>query len=193
MRVERTVRPYSIRPAVPGDGPAAAQVVETVFREYGFGFDDDYMSDLYNLGEHFLAKGNAFWVATLKEPAEGLEKDAIIGTCAVELYSLLPGQPGTTVLHEGTVRAAGSDCSLERLYVLPSARNLGLGSDLLRLAIQHGLSHSRTWMEIWSDKKLTLAHRLYEQFGAIRVGERICNDPDQSPEWGMALELKKAN
>jgi hypothetical protein len=44
-------------------------------------------------------------------------------------------------------------------------------------------------MEIWSDKKLLDGHRLYEKVGAVLVGERLCHDPDQSPEWGLVLDL----
>jgi GNAT superfamily N-acetyltransferase len=129
-------------------------------------------------------------VAELESDLPELEQGTIIGTCGLELFRSFPGTPGFTTLIEGDVRAAGADCSLERLYVLPKARNLGIGSALLRTAIKKGLEEKRTRMEIWSDKKLTLAHELYERFGAIRVGERICDDPDESPEWGMALELK---
>lgn len=185
-----TVRPFSIRPATAADGLAAASVVEPVFREYGFTWDKEYMSDLYDLDGHYLSNGHEFWVATLEIDLPEVTKGTIVGTCGLELFPRFPGSPGTTTLIDDEVRAAGADCSLERLYVLPDARNLGLGSALLRTAIQKGLDEARAWMEIWSDKKLTLAHQLYERFGAIRVGERICDDPDESPEWGMALELK---
>jgi len=148
------------------------------------------MSDLYDLDGHYLSKGHGFWVAELDNEHAKLEKGAIVGTCGLELFPRLPGRPGIVAEIEGQVRVCGSECSLERLYVLPEGRDLGLGSALLRTAIKQALEEGRTWMEIWSDKKLTLAHQLYERFGAILVGERICDDPDKSPEWGMALELK---
>lgn len=148
------------------------------------------MADLYDLEGHYLSKGHGFWMAKLETDLQKVAKGIIVGTCGLELFPRLPGTPGTTLPIESQVRACGADCSLERLYVLPTARDLGLGSALLRTAIAHALEEGRTWMEIWSDKKLTLAHQLYERFGALRVGERICDDPDESPEWGMALELK---
>jgi hypothetical protein len=45
-------------------------------------------------------------------------------------------------------------------------------------------------MELWSDKRFEDAHRLYQKLGARVVGERICHDPDQSPEWGLAIDFK---
>jgi hypothetical protein len=44
-------------------------------------------------------------------------------------------------------------------------------------------------MEMWSDKRFEDAHRLYQKLGAEVVGERICHDPDQSPEWGLLLPV----
>ena len=42
----------------------------------------------------------------------------------------------------------------------------------------------------WSDKRFEEAHGLYAKVGMGRVGERICDDPDKSPEWGFALALR---
>lgn len=44
-------------------------------------------------------------------------------------------------------------------------------------------------MEIWSDKRFVEAHRLYQRLGAFVVADRICSDPDNSPEWGLLLPL----
>jgi hypothetical protein len=44
-------------------------------------------------------------------------------------------------------------------------------------------------MEIWSDKLLADAHRLYQRHGAEVVAERVHDDPDASAEWGLVLEL----
>ncbi len=113
----------------------------------------------------------------------------IVATCGLALFERLPGRFGELVRWEEEVRIGAADCSLERLYVRPSIRRAGLGSALLEHAIGEARRQGRKTMEIWSDKKLTLAHRLYERRGAIRVGDRICDDPDESPEWGMALAL----
>ena len=42
----------------------------------------------------------------------------------------------------------------------------------------------------WSDKRFEEAHGLYAKVGMEWVGERICDDSDESPEWGIALSLR---
>lgn len=171
---------FSIRPATGADSLAAANVVKAVFEEYGFTWDaEDYCADLYDLETHYIQAGNRFWVAE--------STGQIVATSALELFDVLPGQAGKAVVLEGKVRAAGSDCSLERLYVHPLARGAGLGRRLLETTINEARSLGRSAMEIWSDKKLENAHRLYGHYGALPIGDRICDDPDESPEWGFVL------
>jgi len=175
---------FSIRPAIQVDSPGVVGVIQAVYEEYGFSWEaDGYNADLYDLEGHYLAKGHRFWVA---EDDEG----TIRGTTALKVFNAIPGRDETT-LHGGKVRLVGADCSLERLYVHPLARRVGMGIALFELVIAEALRDGRTRMEIWSDKKLTKAHALYEKYGAVRVGDRICDDPDESPEWGMRLDLVK--
>ena len=83
----------------------------------------------------------------------------------------------------------GTDCSLERLYVLPSARGTGAGSALLVAAVSGARELAFRCMEIWSDKVLTEAHRFDERHGAEVVTERLNDDPDRSEEWGLVLTI----
>ena len=92
-------------------------------------------------------------------------------------------------MHQEKLRLAQADCSLERLYVRPEHRRSGIGRALFQTAIEEARSKSASLMEIWSDKRFQDAHRLYDRMGAVTVGERICDDPDHSPEWGLILEL----
>lgn len=79
--------------------------------------------------------------------------------------------------------------SLERLYVLSEARGSGAGSALLTAVVDEARRHDHDRLEIWSDKRFTDAHRLYERHGARVVGERVHDDPDSSPEWALAIEF----
>ncbi len=79
--------------------------------------------------------------------------------------------------------------SLERLYLLPSARGAGTGSLLLTAVAEEAREQGHRRLDIWTDKRLVNAHRLYERFGARRSGERINDDPDRSAEWGYTLAL----
>ena len=79
--------------------------------------------------------------------------------------------------------------SLERLYVLAEARGSGAGSALLAAVAAEARRRGHVQLEIWSDKRFTDAHRLYERHGARVVGERVHDDPDASHEWGLVLDL----
>ena len=172
-----------IRLATSKDGQAIADVIRPVYDEYGFTWDGDgYMADINDVEKHYFSLGGAFWI---------WEEDGTpLGVIGLEVFPTVPGKLGSTQLFEGRIRVCGADCSLERLYVLPEARRKGVGSQLAKVCMQKAADLSRRNMEIWSDKRLDKAHKLYQSFGAKAVGERICHDPDQSPEWGLLLPLK---
>jgi len=175
---------FSIRPATQADSHSVVQVIQAVYDEYGFSWEaEGYNADLYDLKGHYLDRGHRFWVA---ENANG----RVLGTTALKTFNEIPGEDGWQQFG-GKIRVAGADCSLERLYVHPDARRIGMGIALFELVVDEAQRDRRKRMEIWSDKKLTKAHALYEKYGAVRVGERICDDPDESPEWGMRLDLVK--
>ncbi|MBI1757021.1 MAG: GNAT family N-acetyltransferase [Fimbriimonas ginsengisoli] len=174
--------PTLIRLATNADAPGILDVVESVYVEYGFTWEPDgYNADLTDVEGHYFARGNPFWVAEV----EG----RVLGTVALDLFARIPGIRGGTTLHHEKVRVCDADCSVERLYVHPDARRMGLGSSLMESTITTARNKGRDTMEAWSDKRLTKAHRLYEKLGAQVVGERICHDPDRSPEWGFLLPL----
>ena len=83
----------------------------------------------------------------------------------------------------------GSDCSLERLYVLSAARGRGVGTALVAAVVDEARRRGHSQVEIWTDKRFGDAHRLYTILGAELVSERIADDPDRSPEWGFVLRL----
>ena len=64
------------------------------------------------------------------------------------------------------------------MYVLPAARGTGLGSALLTAVVDEARRRGHVRLEIWSDKLLVDAHRLYERHGARIVAERVNDDPD---------------
>ena len=152
-------------------------MIQTVYEEYGFTWDPaDYHYDLYHLQEVYLDAGLPFWV---------FETDGMIqGTIALDLYPLISEQP-----EKGLTRVLGTDCSMERLYVHPKARRQGIARKLCQTAVEWARDNGRTAMEIWSDKRFGAAHALYLDLGARIVGDRVCDDPDKSPEFGLLLSL----
>jgi GNAT superfamily N-acetyltransferase len=175
---------FKVRSAVQEDSPEVVRVIQAVYDEYGFTWDaEEYNADLYDLEGHFLARGHCFWVA---EEVDG----PVRGTAGLKFFDPVVGDGETTIV-DGIIRVTGADCRLERLYVDPQARRVGMGVTLLEQVIATAKEAGRRRMEIWSDKKLTKAHALYQKYGAVLVGERLCDDPDNSPEWGMRLDLVK--
>ncbi|MFQ3587677.1 MAG: GNAT family N-acetyltransferase [Fimbriimonadaceae bacterium] len=175
----------TVRPWEPRDAEAAIEVVRSVYDEYGFTWDpDEYHADLYDVPGHYLDSGHRFWVG---------ERDGRVrGTVALHVFDPVPGSFGEVVAHQGFLRVGGTDCALQRLYVAAEARRSGLGTALMTAAVRQAAAFGCRAMEIWSDKRFVDAHRLYRRLGARVVGERICHDPDQSPEWGLILELGAA-
>lgn len=158
-------------------------VVREVYDEYSFTWDEgDYHADLYGLKSYYLDQGHHFWIAED-------ENGRAVGVVALELFDAVPGEPNALVKHEGFVRIAGSDCALQRLYVRPSSRGSGVGTALMEKVVNTAKAEGKAQLEIWSDKRFKEAHRLYERFGAKVVGDRICHDPDQSPEWGLTIRF----
>lgn len=172
----------AIRPATNQDTEGIAATIREVYEEYGFTWDaEDYMADVHDVETHYFRKGGCFWVCE--------NESGVVGTVGLEVFSPIPGKLGETALTAGRIRICGADCSLERLYVRPSARRRGIGEALTLRCTSEAKALGRTNMELWSDKRLIDAHRLYQRLGARVVGERICHDPDHSPEWGLLLPL----
>lgn len=175
-----------IRPATAADTEAIVRVVKAVFDEYGFTWEaEGYHADLYDVQTHYFQAGHEFYVGALTTNAG----ETIQGVIALHLFDPIRGGVGTIVEIEGKRRIAGCDCSLDRLYVHPSARRSGLGTALARSVVARARELGRRQMEIWSDKRFVDAHRLYGRLGAEQVGDRILDDPDESPEWGLMVRL----
>lgn len=175
--------PVRVLPATNADCPGIVGVVKAVFDEYGFTWEEEgYHADLYDVQSHYAEKGHAFFVAVS-------ESGEVQGTIALRCFDPIPGNPGGVMELNGKRRLSGTDCSLDRLYVLPSARKQGLGSMLASAVIEEAKRRGKRKMEIWSDKRFVDAHRLYGRFGAVSISDRILDDPDQSPEWGLVIEL----
>jgi GNAT superfamily N-acetyltransferase len=174
--------PLLIRPADNRDSVGVVNVIRAVFDEYSFTWEEGgYHADLYDIDSFYTAKGHTFYVA---------ESDGrIVGTIALERFDLIKGPLGELATLCGFVRVQGCDCSLERMYVHPEARKQGIGGALIRQVVSTATAEGRRALELWSDKRFADAHRLYGRFGARVVGERICHDPDQSPEWGLVIDL----
>lgn len=142
-----------------GDG--VVRVVRSVFDEYGFTWETDgYCRDLYEPEDHYIRPGGMFW--SLLDGAE------VIGCVGVQVD--------------------GPNSELHRMYLHRDHRGRGLGRRLLLATIGFARERGCVSMRAWSDVKLEDAHRLYLKLGFARQGERICDDPDKSHEYGFWKE-----
>ena len=172
-----------IRRATAADAEGVRATIRAVYDEYGFAwYPEGYHLDLYEFESRYIETGVPFWVAEID--------GEIRGTAALEAHPYIVGEGVVRV--EGVRRIGETDSSLERVYVHPSARRLGIGRALNLSAIDHAQTTGHRGIEIWSDKLFVAAHGLYRSLGAIEVGERLCHDPEQSPEWGFRLSLGPA-
>jgi len=173
----------TLRELAPGDSSGVVDTVKEVFDEYSFTWEEDgYHSDLYDL-ERYLDKSQSdFWVAEL----EG----EIVGCGGICYFETVTHEVGKVATFEGTLRIGGCSCEIVRMYVRPKARRMGIGGAIHEKIIEQMKSRNHENCEIWSDKRFKEAHLLYQKFGAKVVGERICDDPDEAPEWGLILSLK---
>jgi len=140
------------------DSSGAVAVVRAVHVEYGFTWDEHgYHRDLYDVQQYYFAGGGRFW--------EMVDGGRVVGCVGVSAH--------------------GRECELHRMYLLQECRGRGWGRHLLGTALAFGRERGFERMIAWSDVKLADAHRMYRAAGFVQDGERICDDPDQSREYGF--------
>ncbi|MDA1257615.1 MAG: GNAT family N-acetyltransferase [Chloroflexi bacterium] len=145
--------------------PGIVEVIKAVYDEFRLTWDPDaYHRDLYTIVETYVDTGGFFTVLVVR--------GGVIGTVA-----------GLDM---------GEAAEIERLYLATDYRGRGYG----RLMTEHFLDWAR-WtghekVIAWSDKRFDIAHRMYERMGFSLVGDRVLDDPDESPEWGFELSLGPA-
>jgi GNAT superfamily N-acetyltransferase len=150
-----------IRPFEPWMQEHVVAVVRAVHDEYGFMWDfAGYHRDLYDVRGAYLDVGGMFWTLALH--------GQIVGCVGVTPH--------------------GSECELHRLYLRHEGRGRGHGQRMLDTALDWGRARGCRAMIAWSDVKLGLAHRLYLANGFVLFGQRLCDDPDHSIEYGFRKE-----
>ena len=159
-------------PYAPIHKEGVIRAVRAVYDEYGFTWEaEGYNRDLYEIEAHYIERGGMFWVLVASE--RGTRKaergaGAVVGCVGVLLH--------------------GAESELHRMYMLAEHRGRGLGRKMLETAIEYARSKGCRAMRAWSDVKLTDAHKLYLRSGFVHKGERICDDPDKSHEYGFWKE-----
>jgi GNAT superfamily N-acetyltransferase len=154
------VDPHSIviEPARAEDAPAVIELIGRVFAEYGFSWNPSFeVPDLYDLTRRYGGADGAFWVARLD--------GRVVGSVGVE-------------------RLPDGRAELHRLYVDASRRRHGVGRALVDTVLGWCRAAGIRRLTLWSDTRFDRAHRLYEDMGFTKTGEReLPDDPNDTREF----------
>jgi ribosomal protein S18 acetylase RimI-like enzyme len=145
-----------IRRATPQDAEALSKIAKATFVEtFGhlYPAEDlrDFLEDVYSveaMRRDLADPAKGLWLVEVDGQAVG---HALAGPCD------LP--------HEEVTPACGE---LKRLYILKAHQHGGVGSTLLREALDW-LGERRLWVGVWSENYG--AQRLYSRYGFEKVGE----------------------
>ena len=139
----RSMQNVFIRNIQPSDNPALASIVRNTLAEFGANrpgtvYYDPTTDDLYDL---FQKEKSTYYVAELD--------NQIVGGAGIYPSDGLPSDT----------------CELVKMYLLPPARGLGLGKELIKrsLAFAREAGYKKVYLETMPE--LTQALSVYEKFG----------------------------
>lgn len=157
----------ALRPVRDADAEALIRLIGAIYVAYpGCVLDvDGEEPSLRAPAAWFAARGGMMLVA---EAANG-----VVGCC-------------------GGVPRGGDLWELKKLYVAAQARGAGLGRRLIDAVARHAWAAGGRRLELWSDTRFTLAHRLYAHLGFVQAGVRELHDLSLTAEYGFAKPLEPA-
>lgn len=163
-----SVEPSSIkiRPIQPADNQAIAVIIRNTLAEFGADhpgtvYYDDSTDRLYELFQQPLS---AYFIAE----AGGI----ILGGAGIYPTDHLPG---------GT-------CELVKMYLVPEARGLGMGKQLIRLCLETAKQNGYQQVYLESMPELKKALAVYEKLGFVYLDAPLGN----SGHFGCGLWMLKA-
>lgn len=142
-----------LRPIAPGDDAHVERVIRSVMTEFGavgcgFAIEDAEVGAMHAA---YQAPRTAFFVA---------ERDgAILGGAGI---APLEGGDAAT-------------CELRKMYLLPDARGLGVGSALLSRCLEAAREHGYETCYLETLESMEAARRLYAAFGFERIDAPLGN------------------
>jgi GNAT superfamily N-acetyltransferase len=132
-----------VRQVEAADVPAVTALVADVLGEFGLEFGNGSPTDaeLYDLPSSYATQGGRFWVA--------LRDGELLGTCGV-----FPVAPATY--------------ELRKMYLRPASRGLGVGKQLLQVAIEWTRAKGGTQIVLDTTEAMKRAIAFYEAHGFVR-------------------------
>lgn len=142
--------PYIIEPIREKDNAAMAEIIRAGLSEFGadrpgFAWQDPELDDLT---EAYQADGMAYWVARDKQ-------GRVVGGCGI-----------------GPLPGVDNCCELQKMYIRPENRGVGLGEALLRHSIGFAEQHYR-WCYLETMAEMASAGRLYRRLGFMALPQPL--------------------
>ena len=118
-------------------------LIASVLGEFGLEFGSGSSTDdeLRELPSSYASRGGAFWIAT--------RDNELVGTC-------------------GIFPVAATTFELRKMYLNPRARGLGIGKQLLDVAVAFVRAHGGTRIVLDTTEQMTRAIAFYEAHGFVR-------------------------
>ena len=137
-----------VRPVIRADVPAVLALVADVLGEFGleFGKGSPTDAELHDLPGSYASRGGAFWVA--------VRDGELLGTCGV--FPVAPGM-----------------FELRKMYLRSATRGLGLGKQLLDVAVAWTRAQGGTRIVLDTVEAMTRAIAFYEANGFVRDDTQI--------------------
>jgi putative acetyltransferase len=172
-----TYKDFLIRNWEQSDRTPASEVIHCILSEYGLGWEPNGADrDVLQVEECYLETGGEFWViehlASTKDSSEITNLQASEGRLRsfsrdfsrqaniIEHQNQIVGTAAYYPIHRGEKAV-----EIRKMYLLPSARGLGLGKYLLQ-QLENAIA-SRGFQQIWIETASVLAEavKLYESNG----------------------------
>jgi GNAT superfamily N-acetyltransferase len=160
----------SLRQVQDADGPALVALIGAAYDEFACGpmDPDGFDADLAHPATHAQRRGRTWWVVTAGDAA------------------LLASVRHTPLVSDGR----GTHVELQRLYLDPRARGIGLAHALVEGVAAEARLLGAARLEAWSDTRLVRAHARYLSMDfTVATDTRELNDPAQTTELRFELNL----
>ncbi len=143
MSSSRARADFTLRKIKKSDESGMAYVIQTVMPEFGcsgpgFAIHDSEVGEMYDA---YRGKDRAYYV--------------------VEHKGRIVGGAGFAPLEGGKQ----AECELRKMYLLPEARGLGLGDELLHTCLESAQKTGYAFCYLETTSRMLQAQRLYEKFG----------------------------
>lgn len=142
--------PYIIEPIQPADNATMAEIIRSGLTEFGanrpgFAWQDP---ELDRLSESYAPQGLAYWVARDQH-------GRLAGGCGI-----------------GRLEGVMNCCELQKMYIRPEYRGVGLGEALLLQALDFAEVHYR-WCYLETLASMSAAGRLYRRLGFMALPQPL--------------------